>query len=221
MTRAVLTFAALAAVAGCFKEPEPAAKTVDPATRVYLKSASEKTFSAELLLREGRAFTEKEGYVPLSSLVSKVEPSSIDYLNLDGCGFTNVDALVSFTSLKWLRLNENAIETLPAGFSELKKLRRLYLRGNPLKDVPEAVMGMDSLATLDISGTDISSIPGWLAAKKGLEHLQFSRTGIKKLPDDISAWKSLKSLQMGDIQGLEEEEMRRIRETLPETAVVF
>ncbi len=221
MTKTALTFAALVLAAGCFKEPAPAAKTVDPASRVYLKGASDRTFSAELLLREGRAFTEDKGYVPLSSLVGKIDPASIDYLNLDGCSFTNVDALASFTNLKWLRLNDNRLDALPDGLSNLKKLRRLYLRGNPLDEMPRAIEGMDSLASLDISETRISSIPEWFAGKRGLEHLQLSRTGITRLPGDLSAWKSLKSLQLGDIQGLEESEARRIRAALPDTAVVF
>ena len=66
----------------------------------------------------------------------------------------------------------------------------------------------------------ITGIPEWLAKMQGLEDLSFSGTSITSLPEDISAWKSLRILQLGDLK-MTTAEMKRIREALPKTAVVY
>ena len=110
----------------------------------------------------------------------------------------------------------NALPDLKA----LTLLRRIYLKNNRFATVPETLKDLPALTDIDLSANPITEIPEWLAKKQGLENLSFSRTMIKKLPSDISAWKSLKILQLGDL-GLSREEMKRIREALPKTAVVY
>ena len=43
---------------------------------------------------------------------------------------------------------------------------------------------------------------------------------VTKLPDDLSAWKGLHSLQLGELK-IDAAEMKRIREALPDVAIVF
>lgn len=184
---------AFLAVAGCFNEPSPAYKTVDPALRVYLSD---------------------RGLVELPEINPKA-----DYLNLDRNELESVDNISSLTELKWLRLNDNRLSALP-DLSNLKKLRRIYLRGNRFKEVPRTLESLTSLTDIDLSSNPISEVPEWLAAKKGLLHLSFSNTLITSLPEDLSAWRSLKSLQLGDLR-LSREEMARIRKALENVAIVF
>lgn len=183
----------LVALAGCFKEPKPAYKTVDPTSRVYLSD---------------------RGLVDLPEINKKAV-----YLNLDRNSLGNVDRLADFAELKWLRLNSNTLSSLP-DLSKLTKLRRIYLKANRFESVPDTLKDLPSLTDIDLSSNPISEIPDWLAKKPGLLHLSFTRTRINRLPNDLSAWKSLKSLQLGELH-LSAEEMSRIRRALPNVAIVF
>ncbi|MBQ6135774.1 MAG: hypothetical protein IJI73_00205 [Kiritimatiellae bacterium] len=192
-----LACAALAALAGCFNEPEPAYRTVPEGARVYLS---------------GRSLGDLKGQT--------LDASLVDYLNLDRNQLTNVDEVASLAGLKWLRLNENRLASLP-DLSRLVNLRRIYLRGNRFETVPETLKDLPALDSVDLSENPVSEVPEWLAARKGLKALSFSRTRIRKLPGDLSAWKSLQQLQLGDLKFDDAGEMARIREALPDTAIVF
>ena len=123
------------------------------------------------------------------------------------------------TGLKWLRLNDNRLSALP-DLSPLVSLRRIYLRNNRFESVPESLKGLPSLTDVDLSGNPLSEIPEWLARKEGLRNLSFSRTRVTRLPGDLSAWRSLRSLQLGDLD-IPAGEMKRIRDSLPDVAIVF
>ena len=192
-SRAPVLAAALVAAAGCFNEPEPAYKSVPAETRVYLSD---------------------KGLKELPEVNAKA-----DYLNLDRNQLEKVDGVEKLVGLKWLRLNDNRLSALP-DLSPLVSLRRIYLRNNRFEAVPETLKGLPSLTDVDLSGNPISEVPAWLAQKKGLKNVSFSRTKVTRLPDDLSAWKKLQSLQLGDLN-ISPEEMKRIRDTLPDVAVVF
>ncbi len=197
---ATLVAGALALAAGCFNEPTPAYKTVPPEARVYLQD---------------------RGLKDLSSCAEALKAGAVvDYVNLDRNALeTFPKELVSLTGLKWLRLNDNKLSTLP-DLKALVNLRRLYLRGNRFTAVPETLKDLPALTDLDFSLNPIAEIPDWLAAKPSLEGLSFNRTRLTKLPADLSAWKSLKQLQLGELD-FTPEEMARIRKALPKTAIVF
>ncbi len=216
-----LALVALAACAGCFREPVSADSTVAPETRVYLKDAGLKVLSEADVFSRGMVFLgDEKGWTNLSARVSALDPTSLDYLNLDYNALTNVDAISAFTSLKWLRLNNNALASLP-DLSALKGLRRIYVRDNALASVPETLKDLPALDTVDLSGNPIAEVPDWFASKTGLSHVNLTGTKIVRLPKDLSAWRSLKSLQLGALHLESLEEMKRIRKALPDTDVVF
>ena len=192
-SRVPVLAAALVAAAGCFNEPEPAYKSVPAEARVYLSD---------------------KGLKELPEVNAKA-----DYLNLDRNQLEKVDGVEKLVGLMWLRLNDNRLSALP-DLSPLVSLRRIYLRNNRFETVPETLKDLPSLTDIDLSGNPISEVPAWLAQKKGLKNVSFSRTKVTRLPDDLSAWKKLQSLQLGDLV-ISPEEMKRIRDTLPDVAVVF
>lgn len=187
---------ALAALlaAGCFNEPEPAYRKVPAGARVYLQ---DKGLSA----------------------APELDATTVDYVNLDRNALTNIDALAKLEGVKWLRLNDNRLAELP-DLKALVRLRRIYLKNNRFATVPETLRDLPSLTDIDLSGNPLAGVPEWLAKKQGLKNLSFSRTRITRLPEDLSAWKTLQSLQLGELS-LDAAEMRRIREALPEVAIVF
>ena len=192
-TKLTLLAAALVAVAGCFNEPEPAYKSVPAENRVYLSD---------------------KGLKALPEINAKA-----DYLNLDRNQLTNADAVAKLEGLKWLRLNDNRLSTLP-DLKGLVKLRRIYLRNNRFAAVPETLKDLPALTDIDLSGNPIKEVPRWLAEKKGLKNLSFSRTQVTKLPENLEQLKSLQRLELGDLN-LSAAEMARIRSALPGVAIVF
>lgn len=220
---------------GCFNEPEPAYRTARPETRVYLKDAGLQALSVAQVYEKGMVFVGRElsaeeraksegaasdgVWTNLSAVVSAFEPRTLEYLNLDRNALTNVDELVSFTSLKWLRLNGNRLTALP-DLKGLRGLRRIYLQNNRLTAVPETLRDLPSLTDVELSGNPIDTVPAWLAEKPGLKNISLNRTRVTSLPKDLSAWRSLSSLQLGDLS-VPAEEMARIRKELPNVAIVF
>ena len=192
-TTLTLLATALAAVAGCFNEPEPASKTVPAENRVYLSDKGLKSVPA-------------------------VNPQA-DYLNLDRNQLTNVADVAKLVNLKWLRLNDNQLTALP-DLKGLVNLRRIYLKGNRFTTVPETLKDLPALTDVDLSSNPLKEVPQWLAEKKGLKGLSFTRTQITKLPDNLEAWESLQQLQLGELN-FSPEEMARIRKALPDVAIVF
>lgn len=231
----ILHFAFSICLFGCFKEPVPAYTQVAPETRVYLKEKGLTSLTPEVVYSQGMVFVDaarpaddeyvergaraKGAWTNLSARVARLDPQTLDYLNLDRNQLTDVNTLSDFTGLKWLRLNENRLDALP-DLKGLTQLRRIYLRGNRFAAVPETLKDLPSLTDIDLSENPIKEVPAWLAAKSGLEALSFSRTQVRSLPEDLSAWKSLKQLQLGDLH-FSTNEMARIRLALPRTAVVF
>ena len=213
------------ATAGCYDEPVSAESVVPAEKRIYLKNTDLGRLTVEAVYEKGLIhdshWTNLSSRVALDDFDSRVR-KSVDYLNLDCNKLTNADALVEFPALKWLRLNSNRLTSLPTnGLSRLSKLRRIYLAGNRFSVVPEPLAELSSLEEIDLSGNvGIKEVPDWMAKMRGLKDLSFSGTSIENLPDDISAWRSLRLLRLGDLK-MSGREMKRIREALPDTTVVF
>ena len=213
------------ATAGCYDEPVSAEATVPAEKRIYLKNTDLGHLTVETVYEKGLIYDSK--WTNLSSRISldkfKADGlKSVDYLNLDCNKLTNAAAIVEFPSLKWLRLNSNNLSSLPTnGFARLSKLRKIYLADNRFTAVPKQLEELPSLKEIDLSGNiGIKEIPDWMAKKQGFEDLSFSGTSIEKLPEDLSAWRSLRLLRLGELK-MSGGEMKRIREALPDTTVVF
>ena len=189
----LFAYSTIVLLSGCFNEPEPAYKSVPAENRVYL---SDKGLKA----------------VPAVAVAA-------DYLNLDRNQLEKADGVEKLTELKWLRLNDNKLATLP-DLKGLVKLRRIYLRNNEFEAVPETLKDLPALTDIDLSGNSVKEVPQWLAEKKGLKNLSFSRTKVTKLPANLEAWTSLQCLQLGDLN-ISAAEMARIRAALPNVAIVF
>ena len=214
-TAVCVAAAAAGILSGCFDEPVKADGRVPPESRIYMKDGKAEVFSAGLLLRRGVDANGER----LAGRFRNIDPAKVEYLNLDRNSLTNIDEIAAFKSLRWLRLNDNKLESVP-DLSHLARLEKIYLAGNRLREVPPFLEALPELEMIDMSGNPVAEIPEWLARKSGLRHLDLSRTALRSLPADLGAWKSLRSLKLGDLR-LDESEMRRIRSALPGVRIVF
>ena len=138
---------------------------------------------------------------------------ALTYLNLD----RNSLAVLPGTfpaKLRWIRLNGNKLETLPAGWSGLNP-ERVYLRNNRFAQIPEVVKNWTALTDLSMSGNPVREFPAWLAQLSSLKNIDLDDSQIAKLPDDLSALKNLQYLSLRRCP-IPDEEKTRIRKAFSE-----
>lgn len=167
----------------------------------------------------------KEFYFARNGMVEvpdfSVWADSLDYLNLDGNAIAAIPAgMAKLSRLKWLRLNKNRLKDLPPELSALTNIRRIYLKDNALEKVPEVIREWRSVEDVALDGNPIKELPDWLLALPNLRGLSLSGTRVSKLPEDLAAWKRLDFLSLGGCP-VPKAEMQRIRQALPDVAVVF
>ena len=139
--------------------------------------------------------------------------AALTYLNLD----RNSLAVLPGTfpaKLRWIRLNGNKLETLPAGWSGLSP-ERIYLRNNRFAQIPEVVKNWTALTDLSMSGNPVKEFPAWLAQLSSLRNIDLDDAQIAKLPDDLSALKNLQYLSLRRCP-IADEEKARIRKAFSE-----
>ena len=178
-------------LAGCFDEPEPAYKSVPEGARIYLKEQG----LADL---KGQSF----------------DASKIDYLNLDRNRLASLpDALP--TGLRWLRLNGNALSSLPESIGALVDLRRIYLNDNALEALPASFGALKALEDVALAGNRLTAFPAVLVSLPHLRNLDLRGNGsITELPPDIGDMKALRTLTLTGCR-LPKEERDRIRNFQP------
>lgn len=73
---------------------------------------------------------------------------------------------------------------------------------------------------ISLDGNPISLVPDWMTTLPNLRGVSLNSTRVNRLPDDLTAWKRLDFLALRSCP-ISREEMRRIREALPDVAIVF
>lgn len=201
--------------------PEAAFAGLDSVKMVDLSERGTKDVPPQVLALKGV----KEFYFVRNGMEKLVDltawASTLDYLNLDSNAISELpDSVAALVNLKWLRLNENKLASLPRSLASLKNLRRIYLKKNSLKEVPAVIREWPMIEEISLDGNPIKEIPEWLVSMPKLRGLSLSGTGVSALPADLSAWRDLDFLALGSCP-ISKEEMRRIRECLPDVAIVF
>ncbi len=145
------------------------------------------------------------------------------YLNLDRNKIGELPGNLP-PALRWLRLNYNSIQALPASIGSLGRLQRLYLRANAVEALPDSLANCTELEDLDLAGNDLAAFPEVLVELPRLRNLDLSgNRRITALPDTekLSKMKALRSLKLTGCP-LEEKERDRIRACLHHNcAIIF
>lgn len=145
---------------------------------------------------------------------------SLHYLNLDRNAIAEVPADGLPPALRWLRLNNNRLASLPDSIGGLADLQRLYVRGNRLADLPDALASLSRLEDIAASGNAFTNFPAVLVRLPKLRNLDLRDCrGIRSLPADIGEMKALRTLTLTGCP-IPAEERARIREALSKDCVL-
>ena len=78
------------------------------------------------------------------------------------------------SSLRWLILTDNHIESLPHNFGCLTRMEKLMLAGNKLKRLPDSMLSMEQLGLLRISANELEAFPDFVLQLPRLAWLAFA-----------------------------------------------
>jgi Leucine-rich repeat (LRR) protein len=125
----------------------------------------------------------------LINLPSRIDSSCLETLNLSGCANLK-KCPETARKLRYLNLNETAIEELPRSIGELSGLVTLNLKNcKLLVNLPENMYLLKSLQIADISGcSSISRLPDF---SRNIRYLYLNGTAIEELPSSIGDLREL------------------------------
>lgn len=123
--------------------------------------------------------------------------SSLEYLNLDSTGLTNLRGIESASSLTMIHASDNGFATFPPELLSLSGLQVLYLSDNKFEG---AIPNLSSHSELTFFACKrcgfTGSIPSWMGQLKSLRYLSLASN---KLTGDISFLGQLEALTHLDI----------------------
>lgn len=122
--------------------------------------------------------------VGISSISSSASfPDSVGLLSLsNNLKLANISDGVHFpASLEILKASSTALESLPAGIMELRRLREVYMNEcHRLARIPDPLKNCTSLEWLEFTYTGIRGIPEWIWEMRFLRGLNLFRCPIQK-----------------------------------------
>ena len=125
--------------------------------------------------------------------------TTLTYLDL---GFNRLNTLPEsigkLYNLDTLNLNNNSLTTLPNSITNLNKLTKLYIRANHLTNLPNNIGALDKLIVLDLRQNNLNTLPETIGNLVNLQTLKFSNNNLSYLPKSIERLRKLKTLGLID-----------------------
>jgi len=90
-----------------------------------------------------------------ASTTTSLSLPALTYLNISHNRLIALPNLSTWTSLISLLAEENAITTLPPGFTDLQQLHTVILTSNDIKVLDDRIASMKSLETLEVAGNPL------------------------------------------------------------------
>lgn len=91
-----------------------------------------------------------------------------------------------------------SIDTLPASFGNIKKLKELTLVMCGLKEVPKPIVHIATLEQLYLDNNSIKELPSGIFKMKKLKYLSLKSNNLTHIPDSVCL---LKNLEVLDLRG--------------------
>ncbi|KAI9143281.1 hypothetical protein BKA69DRAFT_1123405 [Paraphysoderma sedebokerense] len=137
----------------------------------------------------------------ITSSTSYPSTSTLTYLNLSNNELDSVPTLLSwFAALRFLKLKSNKIQMVPSFLEKLQSLQSLNLGENPIKSVALNFGVLKELVYLNLSKLELNEIPYQIGELEKLEKLYLFKCGgkneFRQLPFDISKFQNLRVLDI-------------------------
>lgn len=122
-------------------------------------------------------------------------------LDISADGFYRFPEVITsyYLDLEVLKIEHNAISSLPENIGDLKKLDTLTLYNNQdskkLVSLPESFGELKNLKYLDMSGMGLRNIPESFSNLTELNYLNLELNAIQKLPNDFGNLKKLETFR--------------------------
>ncbi|XP_048231272.1 disease resistance-like protein DSC1 [Ricinus communis] len=139
----------------------------------------------------------------IRSFPTTIDLQSLETLDLSGCSNLMMFPEVS-RNIRYLYLNETAIQEVPLSIEHLSKLVVLDMKYcNELECIPSTIFKLKSLGVLILSGCKkLESFPEILETTNHLQHLSLDETAMVNLPDTFCNLKALNMLNFSDCSKL-------------------
>jgi Leucine-rich repeat (LRR) protein len=129
--------------------------------------------------------------------LKKRQPNSLTEINLANNKVRSIPPSIgAFKSVRKLNFNNNQIDSISTGISNLVRLEEISLYNNKLKNIPEAIYSLPSLKIIDLYYNDISKADPRLGEMKNLEILYLANNKLYTLPDNLGQLPRLKELYL-------------------------
>lgn len=169
--------------------------------------------------------TSNDSTSPSTTNTSSSDNSSSrgNVLDLSNKGLTNVTSDVySKTDTTELILSNNSIRTLPTEMGKMTnvvvfKIDHNLLEGSLIGEIRQ----MSKLKQLDVSHNKMTGMPAEIGQLNKLETLNYSYNNISGLPNELASLKN--NLKVFDLTGnpLSQEQISKLKASLPNTKIIF
>lgn len=133
-------------------------------------------------------------YIPLDFIQSCTNLSSISF-SRNGCSKFPLN-LLEATGLKYLAMDANFLDEIPAKFSHLNLLETLKLNSNQLYTLPRSFEKLTNLVTLNLSSNYFQEYPECINELTLLQDLDLSYNDLSEIPESISKLTRLTKLNL-------------------------
>ncbi|MEM7530934.1 MAG: leucine-rich repeat domain-containing protein [Chloroflexota bacterium] len=151
---------------------------------------------------DGNDWTDNTGWLTTGNLCSwigvKCDGDNVVKLELES---NNLDGelppeIKNLGELRYLRLNDNQIDSIPPEIGKLTKLETLYISDNKLTVIPPEIGKLVKLETLHFSSNQLMNIPREIKKLKTLEKLYLNNNKISEIPSEIGYLTNLNKLSL-------------------------
>ncbi len=123
----------------------------------------------------------------------------LKFLKLENAGIISLPGAIGhIESLEKLYLSRNKLKNLPKSIGMLIYLWELYLDDNELLVLPESIGSLDSLEIIQLEGNLLTSLPKSIGNITYLEKLYVSENNLTDLPKSITDFEYLELLDLSD-----------------------
>ncbi len=130
----------------------------------------------------------------INAILTPERIESLQTLEANNLGIESIEGIGILSNLSVLKLNNNAIKSLPESLGSLSKLHWLYLDFNHLTSLPQSIGNLNNLLILHAEGNQLSELPPSITQLSNLQNLHLEKNQLTKLPEDLNQLSNLRQL---------------------------